>query len=143
MIKKRKIIKLESQGLVSIKLVKDQKIEILMGSKNNKVVFADLSPWFNFKDKNPQLTSHYYVYDPNYYNPEHPNTRARKLIGENEAIILGKARNQIYFGNKGKWDDKLQMEHVKLLLKDRDKIYLNNLSSKIVQIYIRSKKSHE
>ena len=83
------------------------------------------------------------VYDPKFYGPQNPNSRARKLLGEGEVIILGSARNQIYFGNKGKWDSKLQMEHVKVLLKDKDKICLNNLSSKIVQIYIRSIKTHE
>jgi hypothetical protein len=95
------------------------------------MVIEYLSPWFNFKDKDKSLTSRSYVYDPASYDPQNPVSRARKLLGEDEVLILGSVRNKIYFSEKGKWDDKLEPEHVKVV-RYGEKLFLENLSSSIV-----------
>ncbi len=132
---KNKIIKLAPKESIEIKLGKG-KIELFLGSKNNKVVIEYLSPWYNFKDKNDSLTKALYVYDPKFYDPKKPTSRARKLLGEDEPLTLGSARNRIYFSDEGKWDDKLAPEHVKIF-RLGETLFLENLSGSDVKIVKR------
>ena len=104
-----------------------------MGSINNKLIIEYLSPWFNFKDKNDYLTKALYVYDPKFYDPKKPTSRARKLLGEDETIILGNLRNKIYFSQQGDWDNQLEPQHLSVL-RAKDSISLKNLSKYNVEL---------
>lgn len=92
------------------------KLDIFLGSKNNHIVIALLSPWYNFKDKDKLITQRYYVYDPRSYGPDKPTSRARKIIGDGEKLTLGSIRNQLYFSEVGHWDTKLSPEHLQIEL---------------------------
>ncbi|OGC53702.1 hypothetical protein A2709_03450 [candidate division WWE3 bacterium RIFCSPHIGHO2_01_FULL_43_9] len=112
------------------------KLDIYLGSKNNHVVIAKLALWYNFKDKIKSVTERYYVYDPRSFSPAKPVSRARKIIGNGEKIILGLIRNQLYFSETGSWDKKLSPEHLQIELKEHSLI-LTCLSQNNIEFQIK------
>lgn len=98
-------IRLKQGEQIDMRLVRG-KIILLLGSARNKFVIQNFALWKNaFSTKSKSLTRQYYVYDA---------TRARKLMGDGETLILGSTRNALYFGKPAKADSSLEPEHVRL-----------------------------
>ncbi len=129
------MISLGKDESVTVNLSKG-KLDIYLGSKNNHLVIAKLALWYNFKDKIKSITERYYIYDPRLFNPEKPTSRARKIIGDGEKIILGSIRNQLYFSEAGSWDKKLSPEHLQIELKEHS-LTLTCLSQNNIEFQIK------
>lgn len=112
----------------------DQPIKISL-DKNNTFVIKALSQWQGpFSQKDKSLTERYYCFDSQRYDENVPISSARKLIGEDEQLVLGSIRNQLYFGSDQKYSS-LSPEHL-VIMKSGNIINLENKSNHKISVEI-------
>lgn len=90
-------IKLQPQA--SAVLTASQAPIVLKVDTKHQYTITLLSPWRDsFQGKIKTLTRKWYIYDSQLFSERDPQSRARKLLGEDEILTLGAIRNPVYFG---------------------------------------------
>ena len=97
----------------------------LVMSDGSKIFIEKMSLWRVRRQAKGAHSAQVYLIDESSFNKVDPKTIGRKLLLEEEELVLGRARNPIYFGHHN-WGGKLKPEEVKVWLK-QDNIYFQKV----------------
>lgn len=111
----------------TIKPKAGEKVKLPVSSLPVKVALSDgteillkfISLWRISRQAKGGHAKQVYLIDPRHFDEKNPTTVGRKLLLEEEELVLGKARNPVYFGHQD-WSKKMQMEEAKVWLEGKN-----------------------